>query len=540
MRTRQASGALAILIAVVPLGPAAAQRQPASEPWLITPVDHAISRHFEAPSSAYGPGHRGIDFGAAEGALVRSAAAGTVKFAGLVAGRRAVTVVHAGGLETTYSLLSEIRVSPGQKVARGRFVGVAGSAHSGEGSGLHFGVKLDGAYVDPVLFLGPLDLSAAVHLAPLVESLEEIDGEPSSAEREGKRAGAGTHVQACRRPPPLDRRPPPPNDNVAVAVAGIGSETVTSLPLLYTSAFGPEALGYDPDKVYYFSYEGNRGPRGHVPYGRTATYGSLGRAGNGLRRLLARIGREHPGSEVDLFAHSQGGLLPRLSLEGLVGLWTPRLPRIEHIVTLATPHRGAPVAGLPSDLESSSPAGRPGARLVLDSLGRWAGNGGPIPDPRARAVRQLAPGSGVIRRLGSHDTSFGTRFLSLAAAGDVAVPASRSDLYGATHHVVSPGGLNAHGAIVRSDSARAYAYSFLRDAAPGCRSSWEARGRFLGGAIDFIESHAGGLYRWLDDTAGGGAARAVSWAANAASAVGTRLWRGARGAAGWLWSTLAP
>ena len=534
MRTRYVSAALVAALTVVPLGPVVAQQRSASGPWLITPVDQAISRHFEAPSSAFGPGHRGIDFGVAPGTRVRSAAAGTVKFAGVVAGRLAVTVAHNGGLETTYSMLSEVRVSKGQEVAPGRFVGVSGSAHNGQGGGLHFGVKLDGAYVDPVLFLGPLDLSAAVHLAPVVES----DG-PSGAVRTGSSSGAGTHLQPCRRPTTLDRLPPPPNDNVAVAVAGIGSETVASVPLLYTSAFGPEAFGYDPDKIYYFSYAGNRGPRDHLPYDRSATYGSLNRAGRGLRRLLAGIGRSHPGSRVDLFAHSQGGLLARLSLEGLVGAWTPGLPHIEHMVTLATPHRGAPVASLPSALESSSPAGRLGARLVLDLLGRWAAKGGPIPDPRAQAVRQLAPGSGVIRRLGSHDTAFGTKFLSLSAAGDVAVPTSRSDLYGATQHVVGPGGLNAHEAIVRSDSARAYAYAFLRDAAPGCRSSWETRGRFLGGAIDFIESHLGGLYRWLDDAAGGGAARAVSWAASTASAAGARLWRGARSTAGWLSSALS-
>ncbi|MDQ3661013.1 MAG: peptidoglycan DD-metalloendopeptidase family protein [Actinomycetota bacterium] len=543
MRTRRVSGVLALALAAIPFGPAAAQPPAVPGPWLITPLDQAVSRHFEAPSSAYGPGHRGIDFRVAKGTLVRSAAAGIVKFAGLVAGRLAVTVAHAGGLETTYSMLSEIRVSRGDEVARGRFLGLSGDAHSGL-EGLHFGVKLDGAYVDPALFLGPLDLSAAVHLAPLIESdLVESDSGLSGAERTGGggrvSANAGTHLQACRRPRTLDRRPPPPNDNVAVAVAGIGSETVTSLPLLYTSAFGPQALGYDPDKVYYFSYAGNRGPRGHIPYDRTATYGSLERAGRGLRRLLARIGRAHPGSQVDLFAHSQGGLLARLSLEGLVSAWTPGLPRIDHMVTLATPHRGAPVASLPSALESSSPVGRFGARLVLDSLGRWSANGGPIPDPRAQAVRQLAPGSRVITRLGSHDRAFGTRFLSLAAAGDLAVPTSRSDLYGATHHVVSPGGLNAHGAILRSGSARAYAYAFLRDAAPGCRSSWERRGRFLGTAIDFIESHLGSLYRWLDEAAGGGAARAVSWAAGAVSAVQARIWRGARATAGWLWSAIA-
>ena len=32
---------------------------------------------------------------------------------------------------------------------------------------LHFGVKLDGAYVDPLSYLGPLSLAAFVRLAPV-------------------------------------------------------------------------------------------------------------------------------------------------------------------------------------------------------------------------------------------------------------------------------------------------------------------------------------------------------------------------------------
>lgn len=514
---------LSLLLVTVLLGaahPAVAQEPP----WLIPPVDAAISRHFDAPSTTYGPGHRGIDFQVSAGALVRSAAAGTVKFAGFVAGERAVTVGHAGGLQTTYSMLSELRVERGDVVERGTFLGTVGRAHQGQDGGLHFGVKLDGAYVDPVLFFGPLDLSGTLHLAPLVE--QEQGG------RSVSRRAATTDRLPCRTPATLERRPPAPNDNVAVAVAGLGSETASGLPLLYTTAFGPEALGYDPDKVYYFSYAGNRGPRAHAPYESSATYQSLVRSGQGLRQLLQHIAHRHPGSAVDLFAHSQGGVLPRLALLGAVGGWTPGLPPVEHVVTLATPHQGAPLAALPSEMERSALSGPFGVRFLFDSLGRWASQGGPIPNPRARAVQDLAPGSQVFEKLSAGDTAFGTRWLSLAAAGDPVVPAPRSDLYRASRHLVSPGGLNPHAAIVRSQAARAFAYAFLRDAAPGCRSAWEAPGRAVGAFVDFVERNLGPAYRWLDDAAGGWAAEAVEWGATAAA----RAWRGVTGVVRRLWA----
>jgi hypothetical protein len=513
---------LSLLIVIVLLG--AAHTAVAQEPpWLVPPVDASISQHFDAPSTAYGPGHRGIDFDISAGALVRSAAAGTVKFAGSVAGERAVTVVHAGGLQTTYSMLSELRVSRGDVVERGTFLGTVGRAHQAQDGGLHFGAKLDGAYVDPVLFFGPLDLSGALHLAPLVE---QEPGDASVSPR-----AATSHRLPCRTPATLESRPPAPNNNVAVAVAGIGSETARGLPLLYTTAFGPEALGYDPNKVYYFSYAGNRGPRAHAPYETSATYQSLVRSGRGLRQLLQHIAHRHPGSAVDLFAHSQGGVVARLALLGAVGAWTPGLPPIEHVVTLATPHQGAPLAALPEEMEGSTFSGSFGVRLLLDSLGRWASQGGPIPNPRARAVEDLAPGSRVFERLSAGDTAFGTRWLSLAAAGDAVVPAPRSNLYRASRQVVSPGGLNPHGAIVRSEAARASAYAFLRDAASGCRSAWEAPARALGAIVDFVERNLGPVYRWLDDAAGGWAAEAVKWGATGAA----RGWRGVTGAARRMW-----
>jgi murein DD-endopeptidase MepM/ murein hydrolase activator NlpD len=70
--------------------------------WLIPPVDAPISARFEAPSSDYGPGHRGIDYAAPTGTKVRAAGGGRVTFAGAVAGVDAVTIDHGGGLPRPY------------------------------------------------------------------------------------------------------------------------------------------------------------------------------------------------------------------------------------------------------------------------------------------------------------------------------------------------------------------------------------------------------------------------------------------------------
>src|SRR5688500_11978557 len=67
------------------------------------PVDGArVVRRFDPPPRPWLPGHRGTDLAAAPGSVVRAAGAGTIVFAGQVAGRGVVSVAHSGGLRTTY------------------------------------------------------------------------------------------------------------------------------------------------------------------------------------------------------------------------------------------------------------------------------------------------------------------------------------------------------------------------------------------------------------------------------------------------------
>ncbi len=111
-------------------------------------MDAPVYDPFRAPENAYGPGNRGIEYDTRPGDVVRAAAAGTVAFAGPVAGSLFVTLDHGGGLLSSYSYLERISVTAGQRVAQGRPVGIAG------GQRFHFGVRTEGEYVDPEAFVG--------------------------------------------------------------------------------------------------------------------------------------------------------------------------------------------------------------------------------------------------------------------------------------------------------------------------------------------------------------------------------------------------
>lgn len=491
---------------------------------LIPPVDAPVTRRFEAPASPFGSGHRGIDYDVAAGALVRAAGDGTVGFAGQVAGSLAVTVQHAGGLETTYSILGDVLVGAGDRVSAGTWLGHTSTAHPGAGSGLHFGVKLDDVYVDPELFLGPLNVADALHLAPLQASSARDDlGRP------------------CRRQPPIGDARRPPNDNVAVTIAGIGSKSAGLAPA-QLRAVPPERLGYPARLVYRFSYSGTQGPRLHRPYPAAATYGDLRTAAGRLEALLRRIGKRHPRAAVDLITHSQGGIVARLYLEHRAEEWDPSLPVVEHLVTFSTPHGGAPLAAAVADVRDGTltgPAILDGASWVTRRKGWW-------PDPQGPAVAQLAPESPLIAGLAAGDVLLGTRVLALGTATDVIVPADAARYPGKESRTLAPPGFAAHSAIRLDPTALGLADAWLRDAPLTCPDAWDRFGRGSGTMISWLERHAGWAYGTAEDgllelewarAAGrvlGGAVRITGrglaalrrrvGAMGAAAAAGRRLW----------------
>jgi murein DD-endopeptidase MepM/ murein hydrolase activator NlpD len=120
-----------------------------------------VVRPFQPPPTPYAAGHRGVDLRAGLGDVVLAAGAGRVRFAGAVAGRELVVLVHSDGVSTEYEPVTPL-VHAGQTVALGEPIGRLHGTHGKCGdSCLHWGARRAGRYFDPLLLLhalGPVRL----------------------------------------------------------------------------------------------------------------------------------------------------------------------------------------------------------------------------------------------------------------------------------------------------------------------------------------------------------------------------------------------
>jgi murein DD-endopeptidase MepM/ murein hydrolase activator NlpD len=99
--------------------------------------------------------HGGIDIAVPTGTWIGAAASGTVILASNQAGHygTAVFIDHRNGYITHYGHLSSIRVRVGQKVRAGQFVGKSGATGRVTGPHLHFTIKKNNKFLDPLKFL---------------------------------------------------------------------------------------------------------------------------------------------------------------------------------------------------------------------------------------------------------------------------------------------------------------------------------------------------------------------------------------------------
>ena len=242
--------------------------------------------------------------------------------------------------------------------------------------------------------------------------------------------------------------------HLLMAVGGIDTAGAPDEP---TFGLDTHALGYRDDEVRYFSYA----PDGRE-YRARQTHGDLQRAGLRLAEQLKQAQREHPGREVDLIAHSQGGVVVDVFLQDYYDAADPGYPPIGTVVTLSSPHEGAPLATAAADWRAS-----PVGRALIDAAEERV----PVaPSSAAPSVRQLDEHSSLLRNLWDDRLPEHVDFTTIGASDDVLVPATQVDVPDATKVVVDVGGgpLDDHTNIPRDPAALRVVRAALEGRAPPC------------------------------------------------------------------------
>jgi murein DD-endopeptidase MepM/ murein hydrolase activator NlpD len=503
--------------------PAPARADAPNDGWWTRPVDGAVARPFTPPVHRFGPGHLGVDFSAAAGTPVRAAGPGEVTVAGNVAGALHVVIAHADALRTSYSFLATASVRKGQHVRAGDIVGTSGGTGANHvAQVLHFGLRVRDEYVDPMLLFGAVDLTRVVHLAPTTEPfgfsayeerrslLDGLRGELAGVGRVAAAAGSiavdaasavgrasAEHLTGTLARNPgvalgrgmltyLDERrrcdaSAPAADGGGgsghrlMVIAGIDSRSDAdgvSLDLPVAE------LGYRADEVSYYSY-GGHGQR----YDKKDTYGPILDSARRLAAQLRQQQRNDPGREIDLIAHSQGGVVVLAFLKLVYRPGDPSYPPFGTVVTLSSPLEGAPGATLAARVRDV-PGGKGAIDVVNDVAGVRA------PDLNSAALRDLDEHSPFMRRLDAAPLPDNVQITTVGSTYDYVVPADHATSDDATQRtVIETFFTRGHDGIVEDADAMRATRAALEGAPMPCRSFGDfVRAEIVPHTISTLES----------------------------------------------------
>ncbi len=109
----------------------------------------------EIPMPGATANHNGIDIGASTGSSILASASGRVTTSkySYSAGNY-IVISHGNGVSTVYMHCSALYVSEGEMVSQGQTIAAVGSTGFSTGPHLHFGVMVNGAYVNPRNYVG--------------------------------------------------------------------------------------------------------------------------------------------------------------------------------------------------------------------------------------------------------------------------------------------------------------------------------------------------------------------------------------------------
>ena len=184
---------LVLTLCLLQIGASPAHAEPLR---LKPPVPGRALTLFDGSATRYSAGHRGVDLAASPGDALHASAAGTVFFAGMVAGRPTVSVDHGGGVRTTYTP-AVARVAAGGRVTQGQLIGTVGMDDHCRSACLHWGLTDGVDHFDPLAQLETPGIrllpmgSTPVPRAALVSALPA--GGLPVAGRTSSRFGMRTH-----------------------------------------------------------------------------------------------------------------------------------------------------------------------------------------------------------------------------------------------------------------------------------------------------------------------------------------------------------
>jgi len=130
------------------------------------PLDSPVRlvNQYRQPNSDYSAGHRGVDYLVTQNQAVLAPSDGQVWFAGRVAQRPLLSLLHEGGYLTEFEpvctdLKKGEQVFAGQEIARVCKAEASYLAHCPSATCMHFSMRFEGSYLSPLIFIGGLNPS---------------------------------------------------------------------------------------------------------------------------------------------------------------------------------------------------------------------------------------------------------------------------------------------------------------------------------------------------------------------------------------------
>jgi len=483
------------------------------------PVDAPIVEHFHLPPKPWMAGNRGIDYATEPGSSIHAAAAGEVIFAGEVGGWLHVTVRHEDGLRTTYSFVQSISVKKGMRVTAETEVALAGEK-------FHFGIRTpDDMYLDPEKFLRGeikqqfvLTPSSADGADPLEERRSFLQ---LVAEKVGELSQAAVSTATSELRFALHYAAALSLNRIAIVVARDSllalrqkcTATTTATPKISSRRiavlvsglgtgsgdnsawhFPTQEIGYDDADVVRFSYRGghvrSQGERISLQSIQQTEFSAIDSqqdielSADRLNELLKEISVREPGVPIDVLAHSQGGVVARLAVsENESSHVVPT--EVENLVTVASPHQGAPLATAVDALQKT-----PSGPTLLEEI-RNSGAFDELDDRRS-AITQLSEVSAITNRAAAANVV--PRFTAIGGSGDLVVPGTSALSPAADYHYLVPTDFStaAHGDLVSHPTVAREISRVVNGQAPTCRSVFAvARDTAAAEGIRFGESAVG-------------------------------------------------